>query len=68
MITKLTGQQEIKLPNGPDIVRKWEVSESPSKYIDKLLEGVVGLKINIKHTQGKFNLQQDMSNLNVKGI
>ncbi|SMN22424.1 similar to Zygosaccharomyces rouxii ZYRO0E00462g hypothetical protein [Maudiozyma saulgeensis] len=68
MITKLTNQQEERRSEGETIAEKWKVSDAPTKYIDKRLDEVVGIKININHFQGKFKLQQDMSKENVKGV
>ena len=69
MIGRLTDQEEGKRPEGEGPAgKKWKVSDAPAKYIEKRLDEVVGLEITVAHTQGKFKLHQDMSQVNVEGV
>ncbi|GMM57910.1 hypothetical protein DAKH74_045260 [Maudiozyma humilis] len=71
MISRLTDQEEGKRPEDEDAGapgKRWKVSDAPAKYIEKRLDEVVGLEITVTNIQGKFKLQQDMSEINVHGV
>lgn len=37
----------------------WKISDAPSDYIDKMLEAIVGIEIEITRISGKFKLSQN---------
>jgi transcriptional regulator len=41
--------------------RPWQVSDAPDDYVEKMLEGIVGLEISIAAIQGKMKLSQNRS-------
>ncbi|SCU77282.1 LAME_0A00474g1_1 [Lachancea meyersii CBS 8951] len=68
MLGQLTDQEENKRPDGDEFEEKWKVSDAPEKYVDTLLNGIVGLEIDVTDIQSKFKLHQNEAAVNVKGV
>lgn len=67
MLNKITNQEENKRPDNCE-PEKWEVSETDQKYLDTLLNRIVGLEVEITNMQAKFKLHQDSPPVNVRGV
>jgi len=46
----------------------WKVSDAPDDYIDKMLNAIVGLEIEIKTLIGKSKMSQNHPEANRKGV
>lgn len=53
VVTRLTQRYEARA--GTD----WQVSDAPTDYIDRLLRGIVGLRIAIESIEGRMKLSQN---------
>lgn len=62
----LTTQQEQK--RDVDDEEKWKLSETPENYLKIKMKGIVGLKIEVVSTQGKWKHQQKLPESEVKGV
>lgn len=62
MIDQLTAQQEATQPE------PWSSSDAPEKYIDRMLQAVVGIEIEIESSEGKWKLSQNHSDKNKAGV
>lgn len=67
-LNKLTDEQEAKRTDVKENEERWKVSDAPEKYIEKRIDEIVGLEISIEHIQAKFKVEQDTSEINVKGV
>jgi transcriptional regulator len=48
--------------------RPWAVDDAPTDYIDKRLDGVVGLRFAVERLEGVFKLSQNQSDPNRDGV
>jgi len=46
----------------------WRVDDAPTDYIDALLRGIVGLRIDIERIEAKFKLSQNHPTANQTGV
>lgn len=42
-------------------VQPWRITDAPREYIDKMLEGIVGVELSIKRIVGKWKVSQNRS-------
>lgn len=68
MLNELSDQEEGKRPEGSDYEPKWKVSDAPEKYLDAMMEGIVGIEIDIGNIESKFKLHQSEVPVNVNGV
>ncbi len=53
VVTRLTERYEARAGTG------WQVSDAPRDYIDRMLRGIVGLRIDIEIIEGRLKLSQN---------
>ncbi len=46
----------------------WKVIDAPREYIDRMLNAIVGIRINIDDMQGKWKVSQNHNNENRQGV
>ncbi|KAH7022287.1 putative FMN-binding domain-containing protein [Ilyonectria destructans] len=58
----LSHQSETRIMGytGGDAPVEWKVSDAPSKYVDLLRKGIIGVEITITRLEGKFKMSQEM--------
>lgn len=61
-VTQLTEQQEAgyKAP--------WAVADAPTDYIDKMLQAIVGISIEVTQWSGKWKVSQNQPEVNRSGV
>ena len=62
-LEKLTNSQESISQSNP-----WLISDAPKEYINKLVNAVVGLEIEVEDIVGNFKLSQDKSKNDYAGV
>lgn len=62
MLETLTNAHEKSLSE------QWQVSDAPADYIDKMLNAIVGIEINIDSLTGKWKISQNQSEENQQGV
>jgi len=62
MLNRLTDQMETTEP------KPWQVADAPNDYIEKLLNAIVGIEIQVKHIEGKWKLSQNQPEQNQTGV
>ncbi|SMN01727.1 Transcriptional regulator [uncultured Candidatus Thioglobus sp.] len=62
-LEKLTSSQESASQSTP-----WSISDAPKEYINKLVNAVVGLEIEIEDIVGNFKLSQNKSTNDYDGV
>lgn len=68
MLNHLTNQEESKRPDGEQYKKKWKVSDAPERYVDVMLNAIVGLEIEIEHIESKFKFDQNKSEVDIEGV
>jgi transcriptional regulator len=46
----------------------WKLTDAPQQYIDKMLNAIVGIEIEISHMQGKTKMSQNHPATNQQGV
>lgn len=46
----------------------WQVSDAPDEYINTLIQGIVGIEIEVTDIKGQWKLSQNQSNDNYAGV
>ena len=61
-LEKITRQHEQSL------VKPWDINDAPPDYIDRMIQGVVGIEIEITRLEGKWKMSQNHTINNVEGV
>lgn len=61
IVSRLADVHEAKQP------RPWSVADAPQQYITAMLRGIVGIAIPIARIQGKWKLDQDETDVDLRG-
>ncbi|MCB2107812.1 MAG: FMN-binding negative transcriptional regulator [Rhodobacteraceae bacterium] len=61
-VNELSDQQEMPFAHA------WAVSDAPDDYIQKMLDGIVGIEIAIDRIEGKFKLSQNRTQADRAGV
>ena len=64
-LTSLTQAHEEGLP------KPWSVDDAPADFIGKMMRGIVGIELELKHVEGKWKLSQnrpDADRMNVERV
>lgn len=62
IVDALTQSQE------QDRTHPWKVSDAPAEYIDRMLNAIVGIRVNVDDIQGKWKVSQNHSDENRRGV
>jgi len=54
--------------NEKKIAESWRITDAPEDYIDKMLNAIVGIEIEVKRITGNSKLSQNHSSANVSGV
>ena len=46
----------------------WKVNDAPQEYIDRMLNAIIGIRVNISDIQGKWKVSQNHSDENRQGV
>ena len=61
-------EESIMQHTGGSNPNPWEVSDAPTKYINKLKKNNIGIEIGIKRLEGKFKMSQEMGMRHRRGV
>ena len=59
---KMEAETEAKLQ------QRWQLSDAPKEYIEKMLQGIVGIEITIESIEGQCKLSQNQPAINIDGV
>lgn len=62
LLERLTDANEASLPS------QWKVSDAPADFIDKTLNAIVGIEIEIQRIEGKWKMSQNRNNADREGV
>jgi len=62
MLERITNKMESK------VSESWKISDAPSDYIQKQLNGIIGIKVGVDSIEGKWKLSQNKSIEDRKGV
>lgn len=66
MLKTLTQKMETHIETHQE--DQWKIADAPADYIDKMLEGLIGIEITIQSIEGQFKLSQNQPMVNYEGI
>lgn len=66
MLVELTSKMENDIEKGQEEI--WQLSDAPKDYIQKMLEGIVGVEIAIESVLAQAKLSQNQPQVNYKNI
>lgn len=61
-LTQLTEEHENKFAH------QWEVTDAPERFVDKMMEFIVGLELTVTHMEGKWKLSQNQGEADRNGV
>lgn len=61
-LAAMTAQHETELPE------PWQLSDAPAEYIEKMLNAIVGIEIQITTLQGKWKVSQNRPSQDQQGV
>lgn len=53
---------------GDEQLRPWNVNDAPERYVDILMQNIVGIEINVHRLEGKFKMSQEMRRKDRVGV
>lgn len=62
LLESLTVQQEATVPS------QWQVGDAPTDYVERMLEAIVGIEIEISTLSGKWKVSQNQPAANRAGV
>jgi len=66
VIEGLTHKMEATIEEDPK--RRWQLSDAPKEYIEKMLQGIVGIEITVTSIEGQCKLSQNQPAINIDGV
>lgn len=66
MLSELTRKMEVGIEKHQQ--EAWELSDAPADYIEKMLQGIIGIEMTIESVVGQCKLSQNQPMINFEGV